>query len=146
MAPYSMDLRTRVLADSDAGLASKEVAAKLRVSRSWVDRLLQRRRETGGEVGPRPQTVFKKQAFAGQENRLRALVDAQPDRTLAELRDALQSAASLSSVWRALDRLQLTVKKNGTRRRTAPPRRRHGAPPLARVAAAPRCAAVRRSR
>jgi transposase len=123
MAPYSMDLRTRVLADRDAGVAPKEVAAKFRVSHSWVNRLVQRRRETG-EVGPRPQTVFKKQAFAGQEERLRAAVAAQPDRTLAELRESLQSAASLSSVWRALDRLRLTVKKNGTRRRTAPPRRR----------------------
>ena len=123
MAPYSMDLRTRVVADWDAGVAAKELAAKFRVSRSWVNRLVQRRRETG-EVGPRPQTVFKKQAFAGQEERLRAAVAAQPDRTLAELRESLQSAASLSSVWRALDRLRLTVKKNGTRRRTAPPRRR----------------------
>jgi transposase len=123
MAAYSMDLRTRVLADRDAGLGSEEVAAKFRVSRSWVNRLVQRRRATG-EVGPRPQTVFKKQAFAGQEDRLRALVDAQPDRTLAELRETLHSAASLSSVWRALDRLQLTVKKNGTRRRTTPPGRR----------------------
>ena len=121
MAPYSMDLRTRVLGDCDAGLAPKEVATKFRVSRSWVNRLVQRRRETG-QIGPRQQTVFKKQALAGQEARLRALVDAQPDRTLAELREALQSSASLSSLWRALDRLQLTVKKNGTRRRAAPPR------------------------
>ena len=120
MAPYSMDLRTRVLADYDAGAGSEEVAAKFRVSRSWVNRLVQRRRETG-EVTPRPQTVFKKQAFAGHEDRLRTLVDAQPDRTLAELREALHSSASLSSVWRALDRLQLTFKKNGTRRRATAP-------------------------
>ena len=120
MAPYSMDLRTRVLADCDAGLAAKEVAAKFRVSRSWVNRLVQRRRETG-EVGPRPQQVFKKQAFAGQEDRMRAVVDAQPDATLVELRDALPTSAALSTLWRAIDRLQLTVKKNGTRRRTTPP-------------------------
>jgi transposase len=119
-----MDLRTRVLQDWDEGMKAEAVAAKYRVSRAWVHRVVQRRRETG-EVGPRPQTVFKKHAFAGQEDRLRALVAAQPDQTLAELRDALQSAASLSSVWRALDRLRLTVKKNGTRRRTTPPRR-HG--------------------
>ena len=118
MAPYSSDLRMRVLADCDAGLPSKEVAAKYRVSRSWVDRVKQRRREHG-EVAPRQQTVFKKQAFAGQEERLRALVAARPDQTLAEMREALRSAASLSSLWRALDRLQLTFKKNGTRRRTA---------------------------
>jgi transposase len=122
MAPYSMDLRTRVLADWDVGVAAKELASKFRVSRSWVNRLVQRRRETG-EVTPRPQRVFKKQAFAGQERRLRALVDAKPDQTLAELRDALHSSASLSSVWRALDRLDLTLKKNRTRRRTTPARR-----------------------
>ena len=123
MAPYSKDLRTRILEDSDSGMASKDVAAKYRVSRSWVDRVKQRRRETG-EVAPRRQTVFKKQALAGQEDRLRALVAATPDRTLAELRDALPSSASLSSVWRALDRLKLTVKKNRTRRRAATARRR----------------------
>ena len=123
MAAYSLDLRKRVLRAWDSGMDVYSVAAKYEVSRAWVHRLVQRRRETGA-VGPRRQEVFKKQAFAGQEDRLCALVDAQPDRTLAELREALHSSASLSSVWRALDRLQLTVKKNGTRRRTTAPRRR----------------------
>jgi len=45
MAPYSMDLRSRVLRDSDAGMPSKEVAVKYAVSRAWVDRIKQRRRE-----------------------------------------------------------------------------------------------------
>ena len=85
-----------------------------------MNRLAQRRRETG-EVGPRPQTVFKKQAFAGQEERLRALVAAQPDQTLAELREALQSSAGLSSIWRALDRLRLTFKKRYTPTNNAAP-------------------------
>jgi transposase len=118
-----MDLRTRVLEDYDTGLAAKDVAAKFRVSRSWVNRVVQRRRETG-EVTPRHQKVFKTPALAGQEDRLRALVTAKPDQTLAELRDALPTAASLSSIWRALDRLKLTLKKNRTRRRTTPARRR----------------------
>lgn len=122
MAPYSMDLRTRVLADCDGGMAPKEVAAKFRVSRSWVNRIVQRRRETG-EVAARKQTVFKKLAFAGQEDRLRALVAARPDQTLAEIREALQSSASLSSVWRALDRLAITINKNAIRGRTTPARR-----------------------
>nr|MBA2301083.1 DUF4062 domain-containing protein [Acidobacteriota bacterium] len=54
MAAYSLDLRTRVLADWDAGLKGEDVAAKYRVSRAWVHRLVQRRRETG-EIGPRRQ-------------------------------------------------------------------------------------------
>ena len=55
MAAYSMDLRLRVLRDADAGLPSDELAEKYSVSRAWVDRLKQRRRETG-EVAPRKQT------------------------------------------------------------------------------------------
>ena len=47
MAAYSMDLRLRVLRDSDAGMPSQDVAEKYAVSRAWVDRLKQRRRETG---------------------------------------------------------------------------------------------------
>jgi hypothetical protein len=57
--------------------------------------------------------------LAGQEDRLKALVLAQPDATLAELRDQLPTTAALSTLWTELDRLQLTVKKNGTRQRTA---------------------------
>ena len=100
MAPYSMDLRKRVLGDRDAGIPSKEVAAKFRVSLSWVNRLTQRRRQSG-EVEARRQTVFKRPAFAGQEGRLRALVAAKPDQTLAELREAMASAVSISTMWRA---------------------------------------------
>jgi hypothetical protein len=38
-AAYSMDLRARVLRDSDAGLSSKELAERYHVSRAWVDAL-----------------------------------------------------------------------------------------------------------
>ena len=49
-----MDLRERVLLDSDAGMKAAEVAAKYRVSGSWVRLLKQRRRDTGA-VAPRVQ-------------------------------------------------------------------------------------------
>ena len=42
---------------------------------------------------------------------VRALVTAQPDLTLAELRQALGVECSLTAVWRALRRLNLTRKK-----------------------------------
>ena len=56
MRAYSMDLRERVLRDSDAGMNAAAVAVKYHVSASWVRRLKQRRRETG-EVAPRQQRV-----------------------------------------------------------------------------------------
>ena len=39
---------------------------------------------------------------------------------IAELQRALPTRAALSTLWRVIDRLGLTVKKNRTRRRTAP--------------------------
>jgi transposase len=114
-----MDLRVRVLKDSDTGLSSKDLAARYHVSRAWVDALKQRRRETG-DVSARKQTKFRERVLAGQGAHLAALVAARPDATLTELREALKTSAGLATIWRELDRLQLTVKKNGTRRRTTP--------------------------
>ena len=121
MAPYSMDLRKRVLRAWDGGMDADGVAAKYDVSRAWVHRLVQRRRETGS-IAPRQQTQFRRRVLAGQESRLRALIAARPDATLAELREALPTSAALSTLWYAIDRLSLTVKKNGPRRRTTTPR------------------------
>ena len=118
---YSMDLRTRVLQDADAGATSTELAARYHVSRSSVDLWKQRRRETGS-VAPRAQTKFRSRVLAGLDDRLAALVAARPDATLEALRDALKTPAGLSTVWRAVDRLRLTVKKNHSRRRATTPR------------------------
>jgi len=76
--------------------------------------LKQRRRETGS-IAPREQTKFRGRALAGLVDRLAALIAAQPDATLAELRDALPTSAALSTLWRAIDQLQLTVKRTSRR-------------------------------
>jgi transposase len=73
MAAYSMELRLRVLRDADAGLPSDELAEKYSVSRAWVDRLKQRRRETG-EVAPRKQTRWRTPILHGQLPQLEALI------------------------------------------------------------------------
>ena len=111
---YSIDLRERVLAACEAGMASRVVAQQYRVSRAWVDRLKQRHRETG-EIGPRRPQRFKPQALVGHMEQLRALVAAQPDLTLAELREAVGVSCSVMAVWRALRRLGLTRKKSPLR-------------------------------
>ena len=118
-APYSMDLRKRVAKAWDESGDADEIAATFQVSRAWVHRLIQRRRETG-TIAPRKPTKFRSRVLAGQEVRLAALITARPDATLAELREALPTTAALSTLWLEIDRLGLTVKKNGTRRRTAP--------------------------
>ena len=119
-APYSMDLRERVANAWDEGGDADDIAATFKVSRAWVHRLIQRRRESGS-IAPRHQTKFRSRVLAGQEGRLAALITARPDATLAELRDGLATTAALSTLWLEVERLGLTVKKNRTRGRTASP-------------------------
>ena len=119
MEPYSMDLRERVLAACDEGRGTAEVAATFRVCPSWVRRLKQRRRESG-RVAPLPRNSGRKPKLGGgQRARLGELVAAQPDATLAELRERLGAAVDASTVHRALRRLGLRYKKS----RHGPPNR-----------------------
>ena len=101
MRAYSMDLRERALLDSDAGMKAADVAAKYRVSGSWVRLLKQRRRDTG-EVAPRVQRHGRRGMREPHLHTLAALIAAHPDRTLAELKDALATPASVPTVWRAV--------------------------------------------
>lgn len=113
-APYSMDLRQRVFKAWEVSGDAEDVAATFGVSRAWVHRLAQRHREAGS-LAPHKQTKFRTRVLAGQEERLKAAVNARPDATLSELREALATTAALSTLWLELDRLGLTVKKNRTR-------------------------------
>ena len=117
MRASSMDLRERALLDSDAGMTAADVAAKYRVSGSWVRLLKQRRRETG-EVAPRVQRHGRRGMLEPHLHTVADLIAAHPDRTLAELKDALATPASVPTVWRAVRALGLTVKKTGPPVRT----------------------------
>ena len=113
-AAYSMDLRERVIKDAEAGIPTKVLAERSHVSVAWVDALKQRKRETGS-IAPKRQTKFRHRVLAGQEDRLKALVTADPDATLEELRQGLQTSAGLATIWRELNNLDLTLKKTSRR-------------------------------
>jgi transposase len=115
MKAYAMDLRERVLADCDDGMTTAEVAEAHRVSPAWVRRLKRRRRETG-EVAPRVARPGPAPVLAGEADRLREVVRANPDRTAAEYRQLLGTSTATVTVWRALRRLGLTHKKSDPRR------------------------------
>jgi transposase len=97
-------------------MGAEAVAATYDVSRAWVHRLVQRRRETGS-IEPRKQTKFRARALSPEhEERLVNLITARPDATLAELRTALPTTAGLTTLWRAIERVGLTVQKTRPRR------------------------------
>jgi transposase len=111
MHAYSCDLRERVLADFDGGMGNEAVARKYRVSSRWVYKLRRQRQETG-QIGPRRGRTGPPRILAGEDERLAELVRRRPDATLRELRDELGRPLSLVTVWRALQRLGLTLKKS----------------------------------
>src|SRR5262245_3989632 len=121
MKPYSLELRQRVLADCDRGLSTRAVATKYAVSESWVRRLKQRRRQTG-ELAPRAAIPGPAPSWQTYGDRLRAAIAQTPDATLEELRGRLQLTVALSTRWRAVAALGLSVKKKsrGPRSRTGP--------------------------
>jgi transposase len=118
MRAYSMDLRERVLKACDAGGDADEVAATFSVRASWVRRLERRRREAGGGGVPPPKSsrAARVRKLAGYDDRIRALIAATPDLTLAEIRQRLGVTVALGTVWAAVAGLGLTVKKKSTGR------------------------------
>jgi transposase len=108
MVSYSMDLRLKVLGAYDRGMSTSAIAEAFGVSPAWARRVRQRRREHG-ELGPRPRVGPRK--YKIDRAKLGELVKAQPDATLAELRQRLGVECALSAVWNALRDLGMSYKK-----------------------------------
>ncbi len=126
---YAQDLRERVLAAVDDGMAVATTAALFKVSVSYVYKVRLRRLRTG-ETTARPQCCHLGRALAAHHDAIRAEVTARPDVTLDELRAWLLKtrgvSASQGGMWNTLDRLGLTLKKRPTTLRsrnalTSPP-------------------------
>lgn len=122
VASISLDLRKRILKACDRGEKTKAVAERFEVSADLVRKLKRRRRETGS-IEPLPRNSGPKRKLRAHEDRRRALIQEQPDATLEELRERLGIEVQLSTLWYAIDRMKLSVKKNRMRQRAAARRR-----------------------
>lgn len=125
---YPMEFRVLVAAAYDECGSSIEVAEEYGCSESWVRRLVQRRRGSGSLAPLTPKRPDTHKLDDGDLERLRALIAAKPDMTLAELADALGNKASVPTVWRATQALGLPLKKRPSTppSRTGPTSRRRG--------------------
>jgi transposase len=119
--PYSIDLRERIVRFVEAGGSRRGAAAQFVVSESCAIKLLQRWERTGS-VAPAVGGGRKPFALAEHEAVVRALLAAQPDITLEEMRARLADhgiVVGRSSIDRYLKVLGVTRKK----RRSMPPSR-----------------------
>jgi transposase len=122
---YSEDLRARILAAVDGGMAARVAAKVFRVSVSYIYKALIRRRRTG-EVSARPRRGHRpRKLLPAQEAALAAHIEAHPDLTLAVLQAWLLAEhgvrLSNGAMWSAVARLGLSFKKrrSGRASRTA---------------------------
>lgn len=116
MKPYSLDLRQRIIESYHQGEGSiRQLAARYKVGRDCVRRLIKRHRETGS-VAPLPSGGHKLTSLTpSHREKLLALVEEDNDATLAQLaqrlEDATQLKVSSSTLSRVLSQLDITRKK-----------------------------------
>jgi transposase len=128
---YSGDLRERVIEAVETGASRREAAERFEVSAASAVRWLQRwQKSRSAAPKPRGGGVSPLEDYAA---RILALIAEHPDLTLAETVAELRKRrirTSRSSLWRFLDRHDITLKKKSASRGTAASRRGPGAPTL----------------
>lgn len=117
MKPYSLDLRQKVVdAYTAGGISQRQLAQNFGVTLSFVHSLLKRHRQLG-TVAPKVRTrQTPSKLNAEQLEVLKQLVEAQPDATLAELRELLHQKTGVWIGVATVDRmirlrLHISVKK-----------------------------------
>jgi transposase len=120
---YSEDLRGRVLAAIDGGMAARAAAPLFRVSVSYIYKALIRRRRTGAASASPGRGHRPRKLSPAQEAALAEHIAAHSDITLAALQSWLLAehgvVLSNGAMWTAVHRLGLTFKK----RRSGPANR-----------------------
>ena len=114
-APMSMDLRLRIVQAVESGSSIRGAAGRFAVSPSAAIKLMRRVRATGS-AAPERSGGHRQPILEPHEAKLRELVEATPDLTLAELQTELQQRcgvrAGVSTIHNTLRRLGLRRKKS----------------------------------
>src|ERR1700716_2221123 len=112
---FSEDLRARVLAAIDGGMAARAAASMFRVSVSYIYKALIRRRRTGEVSASSRRGHRPRKLTPTQEAALASHITAHPDITLAALQTWLLAEhgvrLSNGAMWAAVARLGLSFKK-----------------------------------
>lgn len=135
----SQDLRSRVIAAVEGGLSCNAAAARLGVAVSSAVRWMRAWRAEGRATALPQGGDLRSHHIEAYRDVILAAVEAEVDITLVEIAALLHrehgTSFAPSTVWRFLDRHDLTFKKNGARQRAGAARCRRSATGLVRRAA-----------
>jgi transposase len=103
--PYSVDLRSRVLAYIEETADKTKASQLFKVGIATIYRWIARKKQSG-TVEPSPSKVYKKKI---DDQKLIAYMEQNPDHFLSEI--ATHFNATLQAIFYALQRLKITRKK-----------------------------------
>ena len=105
------EFRYRVIALTDDGMTTSEIAEVLGTSATWV-RSIKALHKAGKPIAPKS-PANKRTSLAEREgDRIRARVAAKPGTTLEDLRRDLKLEISIPNLWAAVRSLKISLKKN----------------------------------
>jgi len=128
MRTLPVEFRHRVVALTDDGMTTGEIADVLGVSGAWV-RSIKALHRSGASLKPKSRANKRTTLAAREGERIRAQVRAKPGTTLEDLRRDLGLETSIPNLWLALKELKLSLKK---KRSTPPSGTAPMSPPTAR--------------
>lgn len=112
MEAYPTKVREQVLGAYERGMKTNEIAKRFGVGPAWCRGIKQRLREHGlrGVIQQKhgPDPIFDQT----RREQLATLVSQEPDATLQELKAKLDVSVSISTIWRTLQDMKLTLKKS----------------------------------
>ena len=118
-APFSLDLRQRIVRAVEKGSSIRQAAARYEVSPSAAVKLMRRLRETGS-VTPDRIGGHRRPVLEPHQDLLRSLVEDKSGLTLAEIQTELRMRGivvqALSTIHLTLRRMGLTRKKRRSER------------------------------
>ena len=124
MKAIPLSARKRIIFLYEQDKSTREISEFFGFCVAAVRRVRQQFKERG-TLKPQTHLCGRKTLLtAGRQTRLRQMVDAQPDATLAELGSRMDRRFGTSTMDLWLRKLGLTYKKNAARRRANPSRRR----------------------
>ena len=116
-SPLSLDLRQKIIdVHTEEAISQRQLAERFRVSLSSIQRLLKQFRNDGS-IEPKEHGGGYPPTFNPEQlERVRDLIETNNDATLAELCELVaqqeSETVSVSTMWRIVEQLGLTRKKN----------------------------------
>jgi len=108
---YSLDLRGRVIQDFDQGMSVTEASKKYSVTKPTIYSWIHLREETG-TLKPRDGEFGPKRKLDPHKDEILQAVEKNSSVTLAQLHSQLQLPGNIQTLWNALRRWGISLKKS----------------------------------